>query len=391
MRIVLTGGGTGGHIMPFEPIIEALRSRFIDEKQTLPLFVDPQELSLYYMGVSDKSTRDFFSAYDVPAIHVPSGKLRRYFSLKTISDLCVKFPFGFLLALFHLWKIMPDVVISKGGYGSLPVALAATWYRIPILLHESDVVPGLANSFLMRYAKIIALGFPDAKNHLPNSKWLYKTSVTGTPIRAELDRVSIPEAKSFFALDSSLPTLLVVGGSQGARQLNELILGVLSRIILDMNVIHVTGEANFTPVTTVAEEILAQSSRKEHYKAYPYLTDKMSTAIRASDGVLTRAGASMLAELVHARIPMLIIPLDSAAGDHQRYNARAVESAGAGLVLDPKNTGVHLVEQNIRSIMLDEKVRESIKTHMNIIDFPNAGRDIASLALKLAKGLAPSK
>jgi UDP-N-acetylglucosamine--N-acetylmuramyl-(pentapeptide) pyrophosphoryl-undecaprenol N-acetylglucosamine transferase len=386
MRVVLTGGGSAGHVIPFEPIIEALRTQFLREKSSLPGQLDPDELELTFIGVADQPARQLFKKYDLPVISILSGKLRRYVSWKNPTDLFFRLPFGILQALIHVWRIMPDVVISKGGYGSLPVTLAAILYRIPILLHESDVAPGAANALLIRFATAITVSFETTKEYL--GSWQHKAYTTGTPVRSQLTTISQVEGKRTFDIPADEPTLLVVGGSQGAQQLNEMLLKILPELIVDMAIIHVTGRNHYQTVSAVAQEMLMHSPRQQLYKPYPYLTDTMPAALAAADGIASRAG-SIMAEIARLRKPTLLIPLDSAANDHQRKNAQAYEAAGAALVLDPNNLGENIVKQNIRRIMADTSLRRILKNNLAHVDFPHAARDIAQLALKLAQGFAP--
>ena len=389
MRIVLTGGGTGGHVLPLEPLIEALRSQFIEQKDSLPARLDTSELQLTFVGVADEETRALFAQYDVPTINITAGKLRRYASVATITDTLFRLPISIITALIRMWRIMPDVVISKGGYGSLPVLIAAIFYRIPILLHESDVVPGMTNTKLLRFASAITVGFPGAKQYL--EKWEYKIYVTGTPVRKQLTAVQQAEAKRTFEIAETESLLLVMGGSQGAQQLNEALLAILPEIIPDMAIIHITGKQHFQAVSTVAKELISHSPRSAQYKPYPYLGDTMAHALSAADGIVSRAGATSLAEIARLRKPSLLVPLASAANDHQRKNARVFESAGAALVLEPTNLGRTLFKQNIIRLMQDTELRQRMVSNVASLDYGNAARDISSLALKLASGFVPKQ
>lgn len=390
MRIVLTGGGTGGHVMPFESIIEALRTAYQEQQSSLPSFTDPETLELFFLGISTPQSKEFFDRYSVQTINIPSGKFRRYASVLNIVDIIYRLPIGIIVALYRMWRLMPDVVISKGGYASVPTVIAAVWYRIPVLLHESDVVPGSSNAFMMRFAAAITLGFAVSREYL--DKYKHKLFVTGTPTRTLMATDQKQQSKTALGFDAQEPVLLVMGGSQGAQQINEALLSSLKKIIEQMAIIHITGEAHFKAVQTVAEEFIAQSPRKEKYKAFASLHGaEMVRALQAADGVVSRAGASSLAEIAQLRIPSLIIPLDSAANDHQRKNALAFEAAGAALVLDPTNVTANLLSSGIERIMTDEQLRSTIITNITALDYPHAALDIAELALRLASGYLPSK
>lgn len=387
MRIVLTGGGSGGHLIPFEPIVDALRHVYLEQKDALPRWIDKGKLQIYFLGVSDQATRDFFQHFDVRVIDIPAAKLRRYPSPRTLSDVLFRLPIGLIKALWQLWWLMPDAVISKGGYGSMPVALAATFYRIPFLLHESDAVSGLANRLMASLAAVVTVGFAATRHEMLNYK--SKTIVTGTPVRKQLLRDTPVEAKRYFGFDEEEPVLLVTGGSQGAEQLNELVLEVLPSLIEDMGIIHLTGLLHFEKVHAAAKELLMSSSRSFAYRPFGYLTDDIGWALTASDMVVSRAGATALAELAFLRKPAVVIPLATAAQDHQRENAAVYDAAGAVRLISPENLGRALFEQNVRAVMFDKTLRDTLSTNITRLSHPRAAHDIADLAFKLALGLQP--
>lgn len=388
MRIVLTGGGTGGHVMPFESIIEALRTSHLAAKASLPDFLEPNELELFFLGVTTPEGDDLFKRYDVPSFHIPSGKMRRYASLQNAIDIFYYLPLGIIVALWRMWKMMPDAVISKGGYASVPTTIAAIFYRIPILLHESDVVPGVVNTTMARFAAAVTLGFAVSREYL--SQYSHKLFVTGTPVRMFLSVSEKKEAKASFGLTKNDLMILIMGGSQGAQQINEALLAVLPAIIEHATVVHITGQIHFETVKKYAEELLSSSAYKDKYKPFPYLTSQMSKALQAADVTVTRAGASSLAEIARLRIPSLIIPLASSANDHQRKNALAFEAAGGALVLEPNNLSPHLLQQSVLRLTSDTTLREILSKNLEALDFPNAAMDIANLAIKLASGFRPT-
>ncbi len=387
MVILLTGGGTGGHIVPFEPILEALRSQFIQDKASLPEYVEPDHLEIHFIGMLTPQAEKMFKDHSIPATHIRAGKLRRYTSILNIFDLLFWLPVSILAAIIHVWRLMPDVVVSKGGYGSLPVVLAATFYRIPILLHESDAVPGNTNAFLFRFASAVTVGYDNVRLALP--KWSYKVFVTGTPVRSSLTAIAKQEAKKRLHFPLDRPVLLVMGGSQGAKQINEVLLQVLPDLLTVASVLHLTGEDHFQAVSTVTKELLANSPNKQFYEAKPFMGSDMSLALSAADAIVSRAGATSLAEIARLRTPSLIIPLDGAANDHQRKNAQAFESVGAALVLDPTNLGTNIFKNNVMQLLQDQAVRAALQTNLVRLDFPQAPQHIAALVFQLARGLAP--
>lgn len=373
--------------MPFEPMIQALRTVHHEQKEQLPGWIDRNKISLYYLGTLDETVRDFFKRLDVKTINITSGKLRRYPSLQTVPDMLYRFPWGILLAVWHLWRIMPDVVISKGGYGSVAVVLAALIYRIPFILHESDATSGLSNRLLSTWASVITVGFSATSQSI--RFYREKTVVTGIPVRTDLGVMSKEEAKRSFGFTPDLPVLLVMGGSQGAQQINDTLLLVLPGLLPDMGVIHLTGKNNLASASAAADEVLKKVLNRERYKPFGYLTDRMGAALSAADVVVTRAGATALSEVAHMRKATIIIPLDSAAQDHQRLNAAVFEGAQAARVIDPANLGRALFDQNVRDLIANPDLRETLENNIVRLDRPAAARDIAVLAFKLAQGLVP--
>ena len=375
MRVVLTGGATGGHTTPLLAIGAALRRSH-------------PGVELFFEGVVTKHVRELFTTYDIPAHHIPSGKIRRYPSVLNIFDLAFRLPLGLLIALGRLWWLMPDVVISKGGYGSIPPVLAAWFYRIPILLHESDVRPGLANQTLARFAAVIAVGFAESAEHFGH--YQRKAVVTGTPVRFDFAVHESAQAKEFFGFRESDVVVLVTGGSQGAQQLNEVLLKILPQLITEVSIIHLTGVQHFDAVSAVTQQLLAESAYKKNYKVFPALNDKMSLAFSAADIIVSRAGATTLAEIARLRKPALLIPLPESAQDNQQYNAAAFERQGAARVLDSTNLGPHLFHRSLEELIKSPHLREQLRQKVGQLDHPEAAARVAALALTLATGLRPA-
>jgi UDP-N-acetylglucosamine--N-acetylmuramyl-(pentapeptide) pyrophosphoryl-undecaprenol N-acetylglucosamine transferase len=373
--------------VPLEPIIDTLRTLYAEQRESLPAWIEKNKLEIYFLGILGEEARSFFKRLDVTAVTIPSGKLRRYPSAYTAGDILFRLPLGIFLALARMWGIMPDVVISKGGYGSVPITLAAVFYRVPIILHESDAASGLANRLMARWASVITVGFASTRD--ATRQYHEKTIVTGTPIRASLRAQPAEAAKRAFGFPPEMPVLLVMGGSQGAQQLNDILLQILPSLLPDMGIIHLTGPKHLEQVRKSAAEFLKASERRDYYKPFSYLTDQMGPALAAADVVVTRAGATSLAELARLHKAAIIIPLDSAAQDHQRLNAQVFETAAAARVIDPANLGRALLEQNIRSVMENKDIRETLENNIELLDRPHAARDIAWLAFKLAQGLVP--
>ncbi len=379
----------GGHLTPFEPLLETLQTVFQERKDKLPRWVDANQLEIYFLGVLDNHSQEFFNRLGVKTIHIPAAKIRRYFSLQTLTDLLFKLPLGVIKVIWSMWLIMPDVVVSKGGYGSVPVCLAALFYRVPLLVHESDAVPGLSNQLTSFWASAVTTSFAVTRHQTASVK--SKTIVTGTPIRFGLAKEKPSDAKKIFGFEPNEPVLLVIGGSQGAQKLNDLTLSVLPSLIKDMGIIHVTGEDHLENIKRAASELLSNSPRRSKYQPFGYLSDKLGPAMMAADLVVSRAGATSLAELAHLKKPTIIIPLPTAAQDHQTVNAEAYEAEEAARVISEENLGQSLFEQNIRALMDNLPLRQILSYNIQRFDHPNAARQIAIIAFNLATGLIPSQ
>jgi len=243
IKILFTGGGSGGHIYPLLAVAEEL------VRLTAARNLD---LELYYMGPIDEYSKILGeSSFRVKSI--PAGKLRRYFSPANFTDI-PKFFIGFIAALFKMYFVMPDAIFSKGGAGAFPVVLAGRFYRIPVIIHESDAAPGLNNLFSAKFATKIAVSFERALNYF-NPK---KTAWVGTPLREELlaDVPSREDARGELGFENDTPLVLILGGSQGATRINEFILANLEMFLKETQILHQTGVANFTEVQSLTKSII---------------------------------------------------------------------------------------------------------------------------------------
>jgi len=254
-------------------------------------------------------------------IKISAGKLRRYFSflnLLTIFQLAI----GFFQSLYHLWKFMPDLIFSKGGYGSLPVVLVGWLYHIPVFIHESDSVPGLSNKIAAGFAKRIGISFNKTFDYFPKDK----TALVGNPIRLELFLNQKKEAaRQHFGFLNDKPLVLVLGGSQGSQRINDLILEMLEELVKnDIQILHQAGQNNLREVSAEAKIILGNlpDIYSGYYQAKGFFEEKeYALALIASDLVIARAGSGTIFELSAAKKPAILIPLPEAAADHQRLNA----------------------------------------------------------------------
>ena len=304
-RILLTGGGTAGHVTPNIALLPRLRELGYD---------------ISYMGSYEGIERRLIEELQIPYYGISSGKLRRYFDPKNFTD-----PFkvlkGCMEARRIIRKLQPDVVFSKGGFVSVPVVLAAAHYKIPVILHESDMTPGLANRICIPSARKVCCNFPETLSHLPKQKAV----LTGSPIRQELLTGDAVKALRFTGLTPDRPVLLVMGGSLGATAVNEAVRSILPKLLKEFQVIHLCGKGKVDP----------SLSALSGYVQYEYIQDELKDLFALSDIVISRAGANAICELLALRKPNLLIPLSAAAsrGD-QILNARSFERQGFSLVME---------------------------------------------------------
>ncbi len=312
-RVVVTGGGTGGHIYPALAIAQGLEEA-VGAKIT-------------YLGGANSLESRLAAEKGYPFIAIPCRGLAGA-SLATLRAAWINLK-GKRRAKGYLRQLRPDVVIGTGGYAAAPVMLAAAALHIPTLIHEQNAVPGKANKLISRHADRVCLTFDAAKKHFPPQA---HTVLTGLPVRPEILTASREEGRQALGLAPDAPVLLVTGGSQGAQAINEAMEGAVAQLLAaGWQVLHITGPKNFAMV----EENLRQAGVLDQQGLFllPYL-DRMEYALAAADLVLARAGASFLAEVLCRGLPSVLVPYPYAAGNHQEENARSLEQAGAAIVIE---------------------------------------------------------
>lgn len=342
IRIVFTGGGSGGHTYPLVAVAESLRR--LAKERTI-------ELSISYLGPDDQFS-ELLGGYGITVAHLMGAKLRRYVSISNIIDI-PKFFFSILQAFWKLFWIMPDAVFSKGGPGALPVVLAAWFYRIPIIIHDSDAVPGITNRISARFANRVTVSFDRALAYFNPKKTLW----TGHPIRSEIlsDNLTAIAAKEQFHFKGDQPLLVVLGGSQGSRRINEFIAVILKDIIREVQILHQTGAKNFEDMRQLVAATFADPAYSEeakaHYQPIAYLNDsEMKAALTAADLIIARAGSNVF-EIAAFGKPAILIPLTESANDHQRANAYEFAKGGGALIIEEENLLPEVALAQLRGIL----------------------------------------
>ena len=319
-RIVLTGGGTAGHVTPNIALLPKLREMGYE---------------IHYIGSYEGIEKRLIADYDIPYYGVSTGKLRRYIDPKNFSD-----PFRVLKGVGEakkiLKKIRPDIIFSKGGFVSVPVIRAARSLKIPCIIHESDMTPGLANRLCIPTAKKVCCNFPETVSKLPEGKAV----LTGTPIRAELLQGNKEAAYTLCGFNKDLPVLMVIGGSTGSVAINKEIRASLPKLLKDFQVVHLCGAGNIDNL------LIPQKG----YKQFEYLKSELKDVLAMADIVVSRAGANVICELLALKKPNLLIPLPASAsrGD-QILNAASFEAQGYSLVLS---------EEDMDTVSLTDRIYE---------------------------------
>ena len=319
-HIVLTGGGTAGHVTPNIALIPRLKELGYE---------------ISYIGSLDGIEKKLIEELNIPYYGISSGKLRRYFDLKNFSD-----PFkvlkGYAQSRKLLKKLKPDVVFSKGGFVTVPVVVAAKGCKIPAIIHESDMTPGLANKLAIPSATKVCCNFPETLKHLPEEKAV----LTGTPIRQELLSGDKLEALKFCGFTASKPVIMIIGGSLGAAAVNDSMRKILPELLKDFQVVHLCGKGKL-------DESLQNT---EGYIQFEYIKKELADLFALADIVVSRAGANAICEILALQKPNLLIPLSAKAsrGD-QILNARSFEKQGYSMVLEEEE-------------ITDEKLLKTIHT-----------------------------
>ncbi len=361
MKILFTGGGTAGHIFPIIAITREIR-RIYPKKN----------LEFCYMGPKDEFVRISLVQEEFTIKNIASGKVRRYFSFQNIIDIIFKIPFGTLQSFINLISIKPDLVFSKGGSGSIAVTYAARLLRIPVFLHESDVVPGLSNQVASKWAKKIFISFPKTEYFNPG-----KTILVGNPIRKEIMEGDKQTAVEMFNLTLSKPIILFAGGSQGAEAVNDFVLRVLNDILKNYELIHMTGPQNIKQVSAEAQVVM-DKDLDVYYHPVGFLDEnKIKHAYKVADLIISRSGAGSIFEIAAVNKPSILIPLPSAAANHQSKNAYAYSETGSCMVIEQENLTPNFFMENIQLLFLHPEKLEEMKQAAAAFAKPMAARSIA--------------
>lgn len=369
IKILLTGGGTGGHITPLLAIIAQIKK------------LDPN-IKILYVG-RKQDINAYFSDIDVETKSILTGKLRRYFSWLNFTDL-IKVFLGTVQSLFIVLINKPNLLFAKGGYVSVPVVLAARVCGVPIIAHESDIIIGLANKISARWAKFIAVGF-EPKNYIDISQ--KKLIFTGNPIRDDFLAIVGKTQKSLVIgkkkIDHKLPILLVTGASTGAHRINELVHAVLPDLLEQITIIHISGRGDYNWLENDQKKL--SKVQQNRYHLYSFLVDEMARAMNFADLVVSRSSANLLSELAVLKKSAIIIPLSTSASNHQWHNAKIFERQNAIELIDERKATPADLKEIILETIKDKKKCLKLSENINKFAHPEAALKLAQLIIKEAK------
>ncbi|MFH1472964.1 MAG: UDP-N-acetylglucosamine--N-acetylmuramyl-(pentapeptide) pyrophosphoryl-undecaprenol N-acetylglucosamine transferase [bacterium] len=374
MRILFTGGGSGGHFYPIISIVEALNT-LVKEKKILPaelIFMSPDPYNkgvLFEHGIEYRKNT--------------AGKLRRNPGIlsifKNIFDV-FRMGWGVLTAVYQVFRLYPDVVFGKGAYGSFPALMAARLLHIPVVIHESDTVPGRVNKWAGKFATRIAVSYKDAAKFFPEGKVAY----TGQPVRKDIAEPIISGAREFLKLEEETPVILILCGSQGSELINDAVLEGLKQLVNKYQIIHQTGRKNFAEAEATARAVLFDSPHAERYKPFDYLD---SLALRMAAGVasvvISRAGSTIF-EIAAWGVPSIIVPITHSNGDHQRRNAFAYARAGAAEVVEEANLSPNIIFSEVGRIISSPDESARMRAAAKAFYKPDSASLVAEEILKIA-------
>lgn len=364
MRIAFVGGGTGGHFYPLVAVAEVLRKY-------------PTQPELYYFGPSPYEP-EVLAKLDIKYVWCPAGKIRLYPSIKNLLDPFRTF-FGIFVAIWKLYVIYPDVIFSKGSFTSVPVLLAARFLRIPVVIHESDAVPGRANNLAKKFARYIAISYDDAIKYFDKEK----TALVGIPMR-EAIKVKPADSFALLGIPNDLPLIYITGGSSGAERINNLILRCLDKLLPNYRIFHQTGSAHQDELLQTAQALIQDPVLKSRYYIKGLIPPEMVNALlSAASLVITRAGSTTLFEIAFHGKPSIVIPIPEDISRDQLSNAYAYARSGAATVMEEHNLTETLLTTEINSIIGDSVKWQKMSSAASSLAMTDAADKIAAILIQI--------
>lgn len=369
VRLAIAGGGTGGHVLPALAVVEELRRR-----STLA--------DVLWIGSHDGLEREAAANAGIPFVAVPTGKLRRYVSVRNVTD-AARIPLGIAAARRSLKHFAPNVVLSTGGFVSVPAVIAARGIA-PVLTHEQTAVLGLATRINARFAAVLAISHERTS---AEARRLHdNVQVTGNPVRSGLTDGDRERGLAWLGFSDALPVVYVTGGARGASPINQRVAAILPELLAHAQVVHQTGPAK---VNADAESMRQRQSAlpvelQRRYRVFEFVRDELPDLYAASNLVVGRAGAGTIAELAYVGLPAILIPLPGAGGDEQVANARVLSEVGAAIVLPQSEATPNRLLHELLTLLTDPERQDRMAEAARSVSRPGAARALADSLLALA-------
>ncbi len=365
MRVVFTGGGSGGHTMPAVAMIEFIKKYCSENK------IDYNFLCI---GSKDGVERDIVTKKGIDYKSVSTGKLRRYLSFKNFTDM-FRIIKGFFQSLKIISNFKPDLIFSTGGFVSVPVVIAAKRKKISIVIHEQTIDAGLANKIASKFADKVCITFSESKKYFPESKVV----VTGIPLRDEVFSGSIESARSRFGFDSERPTVFFTGGGLGCHILNEVSLEIIDSLLDKVNIIFQTGKNSDFDIMRDFRETLTDDKKKKFF-LYDFIGEEIGDIYSIADLIVARSGAGTVNEILARKTPAIFIPLAIATNNEQYKNALVVTQYGGAVILEEKELTANKLNDLLNKILFTEKLSE-MKNNLSTISFSDGRENILKVIL----------
>lgn len=372
MRVLVSGGGTGGHIYPALAIATELRAQ--------------AQADILFLGSDDGLETEIVPAAGFRLATVKAGRLRRYISLQTVTGV-LRVPVGMVEAIQIVRKFRPHVAFTSGGFVAVPAALAARVNGVPLMMHQQDVPPNLSNRLAAPFATRISVSFADSLPYFPAKK----TLLLGNPVRQvmlDVQAIAQATAKAQLGFAAGEPLLLVTGGSQGARHLNQTVGRALPALLAQCQVLQISGKDLYNETRSRVENVLEQYDEAvpRRYRLEPYLNDEMPLALRAADLVLCRSGASTLTELAVMGKPSILVPLPPNIGSSpQEANAAMFERKQAAIVIKNDELNAEILVERVQSLLTSQAQLTAMSQAVSAFARPQATQDITKLIMTIAK------
>lgn len=370
MKIVITGGGSGGHFYPLISVADKVRE-LSDKKKIL-------QPKIYYFSIEEYD-KDILFKNDIKFVKIIAGKLRLNFEIKNILSI-IKMGIGVIKTFFIMFRIYPDVVFTNGGFVSFPTLFAAKILRIPVVIHVSDTVPSRVLILAGKFANKISIAFDESAKYFDKKK----VALLGNPIRDEIKNKQIQGSHEFFNFNPEIKTILILGGSQGSQKINDVILRILPSLLKKYQIIHQTGKNNFDDAYRNSSVELLDNADSKNYKIFSYFSYlEMRKASGIADLVISRAGAGSINEISKWEIPAILIPISKEVSRDQDSNALAYARTGASVIINQKNLTSNILKYEVERLISDEKLLKKMSVAAKNFYRPDAAVKIAEEILNI--------